>query len=318
METNKIYKYISGDASASEKKEVMDWIESDQAHLKEYLSLRKLYYLTIWQDDATIGETANTPIRTFFSRKLNLRKLIEIAAIFLIAFPIAYTCLLWSFETQKKETGMQTIYVPAGQRALITLSDSSKVWLNAKTKLTFPSHFDADNRTVTLDGEGFFCVSKNKQKPFIVKTGQYDIKVLGTEFNVQAYKTDTSFETALLKGSVQIESKKHRKQIRLEPNSKMDVKNGQIKITPITQYDSFRWKEGLLCFDNNTIGEMFKKLELYFDVTILTENKQLLDYRYSGKFRIDDGVEQVLKTLQLNTEFQYEKPNDNNSLIVIK
>ncbi|MDD4114777.1 MAG: FecR domain-containing protein [Massilibacteroides sp.] len=318
METKTLYRYISGDATVSEKKEVMDWIESDQEHRKEYLSLQKLYYLTIWQDDATVALSDNVSTRSFFTRKLRIRKLIEIAAIFIVAFPIAYACIFWGSEAQKKNAGMQTIYVPAGQRALITLSDNSKVWLNAKTKFTFPSNFDNDNRTVTLDGEGFFCVSQNKQKPFIVRTGQYNIKVLGTEFNVQAYKDNTTFETALLKGSVQIEPKAHGKQIRLEPNNKMNVVDGLVKITPITQYDSFRWKDGLLCFDNNTIGEMFKKLELYFDVTIIAQNKQLLNHRYSGKFRLDDGVEQVLKTLQLHSEFQYEKPNDNNNIIIIK
>jgi len=151
-----------------------------------------------------------------------------------------------------------------------------------------------------------------------VKTTRYDIKVLGTEFNVQAYKDKDAFETALLKGSVQIESQKCEKHILLKPNSKMNLENGQVRITPITQYNTYRWKEGLLCFDNNTISEIFEKLELYFDVTIIVQNNQLLNSRYSGKFRIDDGVEQVLKTLQLRTEFQYEKPDDKDNIIIIK
>lgn len=98
----------------------------------------------------------------------------------------------------------------------------------------------------------------------------------------------------------------------------MNLENGQVRITPITQYNTYRWKEGLLCFDNNTISEIFEKLELYFDVTIIVQNNQLLNSRYSGKFRIDDGVEQVLKTLQLRTEFHYEKPDDKDNVIIIK
>jgi ferric-dicitrate binding protein FerR (iron transport regulator) len=318
MDKKTLYKYITGDATVEEKKEVVDWIDADKENLKEYQSLRKLYTLTIWQEDTDIVLSNENSISTSITKKFVLKKIIEIAAIFIIAFPIAYLCFFMQYDAQKKKAGLQTIYVPAGQRALITLSDSTKVWLNAKTKLTFPSYFEANNRTVTLDGEGYFCVTHNKRRPFIVKTRRYDIQVLGTEFNVQAYKDKDAFETALLKGSVQIESKKCGKHILLKPNNKMNLENGQVRITPITQYNTYRWKEGLLCFDNNTISEIFEKLELYFDVTIIVQNNQLLNSRYSGKFRIDDGVEQVLKTLQLRTEFQYKKPDDKDNVIIIK
>ena len=95
---------------------------------------------------------------------------------------------------------MKAIHVPSGQRAELTLSDGTRVCLNSNTTLTFPDHFDRKERRVTLDGEGYFQVAKNEKKPFIVQAKEYEVRVLGTEFNVMMYKDQDFFETVLLKG----------------------------------------------------------------------------------------------------------------------
>ncbi len=320
MDKEILYKYIIGDASPEEKEAVVRWIDADKENMKEYLALRKLHTITIWQQEpapvALEMISKGRKRRTLWSAG---RELLKIAAIFAIAFSVV--SIYYSRtepETVPQEAIMQTIYVPAGQRAELTLSDSTKVWLNAKTTLTFPSHFEGGNRSVTLDGEGYFDVTHNESKPFIVKTEQYDIKVLGTEFNVNAYKGNVLFETSLLKGSVRIESANHKEGILLEPNKKAFTKHGQLETSPIVQYDYFLWKEGLICFDDNTIGDLFEKLRLYFDVNIIIENTKILNQRYTGKFRTSDGVEHVLKTLQLRTKFKYEKKDDKESTIIIK
>lgn len=88
----------------------------------------------------------------------------------------------------------------------MTLADGTKVWLNSRSSLKFPTNFQGKSRNVILDGEGFFTVAKNKEVPFIVKTKKYDVKVLGTEFNILAYSTDSIWETSLLEGSVEIQT----------------------------------------------------------------------------------------------------------------
>ena len=320
MDKEILYKYIIGDASPEEKEAVVRWIDADKENMKEYLALHKLYTITIWQQEpAPAALERVSKGRKQWALSSVGRELLKIAAIFVIAFSVV--SIYYSRtepETVPQEAIMQTIYVPAGQRAELTLSDSTKVWLNARTTLTFPSHFDGNNRSVTLDGEGYFDVTHNESKPFIVKTEQYDIKVLGTEFNVNAYKGNVLFETSLLKGSVRIESANHKEGILLEPNKKAFTKHGQLKTSPIVQYDYFLWKEGLICFDDNTIGDLFEKLRLYFDVNIIIENTKILNQRYTGKFRTSDGVEHVLKTLQLRTKFKYEKKDDKESTIIIK
>lgn len=317
MDKETLHKYIIGDASPNEKEAITRWIDADKENMKEYLALRKLYNITIWQHEpAHVASENLSDGRKRWTLRTIGREVLKIAAIFAIAFSVV--SIYNKPEPVRQEAVMQTIYVPAGQRAELTLSDSTKVWLNAKTTLTFPSHFEGDNRSVTLNGEGYFNVTHNKNRPFIVKTEQYDIKVLGTEFNVHAYKGNPIFETALLKGSVQIESSNHKDNLLLEPNKKVYLEHGQLKISPITQYNYFLWKEGLICFDDNTIGDLFKKLQLYFDVNIIIKNTRILNQRYSGKFRTSDGVEHVLKTLQLRTKFKYEKKDDKENTIIIK
>lgn len=112
--------------------------------------------------------------------------------------------------------------MPAGQRAELTLSDGTKVWLNAKTTFSFPDHFDDHQRNVILDGEAYFDVAHNEKSPFVIQTEKYNVKVLGTEFNVRAYKEDEiyAFETALINGSVEIETADHAVKSNYNPKKK--------------------------------------------------------------------------------------------------
>lgn len=316
MDIEIVQKYIAGDASPKEKEDVTRWIEATEENRNEFLALRKLYTLAIWQP-----EKRQSALETGSRHKISLRKVslefLKIAAVFILTLSVVF----FYISTRKDaapESVMQTIYVPAGQRAQLTLADGTKVWLNAKTTFSFPNNFTENSRNVKLDGEGYFDVTHNENRPFIVNTEQFNIKVLGTVFNVNAYKGNKTFETALLKGSIQIESANQKEKLLLQPDQKAYAVNGHLITTPIKQYNYFLWKDGLICFDDKTIGDLFKKLQLYFDVNIIIENTQILNQRYSGKFRAIDGVEHILKTLQLRTKFKYEKKDDKENTIIIK
>lgn len=315
MDQNILHRYIAGDATQQEKEEVARWLDADKKNMKEFLAERKLYDISIWQEEQirVAGKVAlDKKQQTLRTVAIGFSK---IAAIFILAFTLAYTFLLDKSVTEP--ASMQTIFVPPGQRAELTLTDGTKVWLNAKTTFTFPNKFTADGRNVTLDGEGYFDVTKDPQKPFIVKTKQYDIKVLGTEFNVTAYSASSSFETSLIRGAVEVSSSTSQAKMTLQPNTRTYVENGILKKGVIEHDTYFLWKEGLICFYDEPVDKMIEKLELYYDVKIDVQNKELLRNRYSGKFRTKDGVEHVLKVLQLNNKFTYTKDNDLN-LITIK
>ena len=274
-----LQRYIRGEVSEEERLKVASWLDESPENMREFLALRKLYDLSLWQSDT--------------NEKYSVRKR--------------------HFSIPQ----MQTIHVPAGQRAEVTLADGTHVWLNSRSTLKFSEQFSANTRNVELDGEGYFSVQHNEKSPFTVQTPKYTIQVLGTEFNVKAYHNSPLFETALIKGSVEITSPELSQSLRLKPDEIAVANNGRLETSHISDYNYFKWKEGLFCFENESIQDLIDKLQLYYDIQIDVQRPSLLQYRYSGKFRIKDGVEHVLKVLQLKHKFTYTK-NEEENLIIIK
>lgn len=305
-----LQQYIKGEISTEERLKVAAWLEENPENMREFLALRKLYDISLWQ--AKVNKPRSIKKTQYSIRKITV-EILKIAAILLIGFLGSKQLL----TRQSDKTHMQTIHVPAGQRAEITLADGTHVWLNSRSTLRFPDQFGTDTRNVELDGEGYFSVQHNEDSPFIVQTQTHAIKVLGTEFNVKAYSNTSLFEAALLKGSVRISSPDLKNGLLLKPNEMVSIENRMIRKSIINNNDYFKWKEGLFCFEDESIQDLIKKLELYYDTTIEIQRPALLKYHYSGKFRIQDGIEHVLRVLQLKHKFTYIKEDDKN-LIIIK
>ena len=314
MDQKSLIRYIVGYATAEEKSIMAEWLDANPEHMREFLAFRKLYDITLWQEETIDKQITNSSKSVFKIRNLVIETL-KMAAIFAVAF-LGIRYFLPSSHVVVP-VAMQTIHVPAGQRAELTLTDGTKVWLNAKSTFIFPNHFTANSRNVTLDGEGYFDVSNNKNQPFIVKTEKYDVKVWGTQFNVMAYSGNPIFETSLLEGSVELLSQATDKGLLIHPNERIFLKSNQLVRAPISNFNHFLWKEGLISFDNESFSEMADKLELYFDLKINLENDQILNNRYTGKFRMKDGVEHILKVLQLSNKFRF-KIDEKLNLITIE
>ena len=214
------------------------------------------------------------------------------------------------------EVAYNTVSIPWGAEYKLVLADGSKVWLNAQSSVTYPVAFHGKTREIRLEGEAYFEVRRNEKVPFVVKTSKVDVKVLGTEFNVSAYEEEADFEVALLKGSVLLESSRLREPHSMKPGEMVYFKDGQYYSGLIQNPDYFKWKEGLICFQNEPISDIMDKLSLYFDVKIQHRNQAFLKERYTGKFRSKDGVEQVLKVLQMEHHFRYVKDNEQNVITI--
>lgn len=305
-----LQRYIKGEVTEDERIRVVVWLDESPDHMDEYIVLRKLYDITLWNDKVKDPLSIKGKKRSLLNIGLGI---IKIAAIFLIAFVGSHYYL----NQHQPASKLQTIHVPAGQRVELTLSDGTEVWLNSSTTLRFPTYFTADSRKVELEGEGYFTVKHDADCPFIVQTEKYAVRVLGTEFNVKAYRGSNSFETALLNGSVEILTPDRKNNIRINPDQMAILLDGKIVTENIPDKNYFKWKEGIFCFENESVASLMEKLELYYDVNIDVQSKALLKDRYSGKFRMKDGIEHVLKVLQLKYKFSYTK-NDETNLIVIK
>ena len=220
-------------------------------------------------------------------------------------------------QTEQTPIALQTITVPAGQRINITLADGTNVWLNARTTIQYPITFNEKERLVKLDGEAYFNVTKDKSKPFIVQTDNYNVEVLGTQFDVNAYSETGEFETTLMSGSVKVASASDSTQKILKPNNKVFLQDGKLHVTAVDDYNPYRWKEGLICFKNETFTSIMKDFEKYYGLTIQVKNKNVFKYVYTGKFRQTDGIDYALRVLQKDIKFTYQR-DDENQIIYIE
>lgn len=207
--------------------------------------------------------------------------------------------------------------VPAGQRAQLKLHDGSIVWLSARSTLRYPNYFTNNERRVELDGEAFFDVAKDENNPFIVSTEKLNIEVLGTQFNVFAYKGRGNFNTSLIEGSVRVYNQHDKSNVlQLVPYERAELINNKLIKHHFDDKSFLLWKEGIYAFDDVYFADIMSKLELYYDVTIDINNNQIKQYRFSGKFRQRDGVENVLRNLQKVHYFSYTKDEEKNIITI--
>ncbi|QKX04363.1 FecR family protein [Aquimarina sp. TRL1] len=218
--------------------------------------------------------------------------------------------LVLASKTTAREAAFMEISIPKGNMFQLTLADGTKVWLNASSSLKFPQSFDPSdtNRIVYLEGEAFFDVTKNKAQPFIVKTKDIDVSVLGTQFNVSSYQDDEAIKTTLVEGSVAIHQKNNTaKKMILTPSYQavFDKKQQSIhqKKVNTTVYTS--WMSKKIIIQNETFAEVSKRIERAYNVSIHSHNKKLNTTRFTGEFDIEN-IEEIFMTFSKTLEFTYE------------
>ncbi len=320
----KLGNYFQGKLSHDERVELLRSVESDESLKAEFLKMQNVFALlnlSVEEDDSEEGKESYID---FLKKKNHLKfrllatRFLKYAAIIAIVVLSSIMLTLRITELPDLAISENTLFVPAGQRAMIKLHDGTEVWLNARTTLVYPSQFTGSERRVFLSGEAFFSVSKNEDMPFIVSTDQADVKVLGTKFNINSYPDAGFSQTSLIEGSVEIYNKEEKKAaVILEPNQQATLKNKEFTVEEITFPNHFLWREGIYCFDNESMPVILKKLEMYFNVDIIVKNKAITDVMVTGKFRQTDGIDEILRILRKKQEFKIEK-NIDGDIITIK
>lgn len=317
MDRSILHRFFCGKASKEEIMQIKKWADSSPDNYKKLLEERKLFD-TLLVSDKTEGKVFVPSFSTIhrvlpFKYISILKEFIKVAAIILLTVGITFTFLN---KDDSLYTAMNTINVPAGQRVNITLPDGTDVWLNAGTKMSYPISFLSSKREVILDGEAYFDVAHNEKCPFVVHTYIRDIEVLGTQFNVEAYKNREIFQTSLIRGRVKIASSENDEEVILTPGHKASINQGSLNVEDIDYYDTFRWKEGLYCFRNKSFSEIMSDLEKYFDVSIEIQNDKIKDVTLTGKFRITEGFDYLLRVLQTDVSFSYSRDTDLNKIYI--
>ena len=319
-----ITKYFEGEITAAERKLLFSMIQTDEKLRKDFSSVQNLYALSSWLPNENDEFEAVDKLAAF--RHTHCRKkrypihILKHAAGYAAAICITILST-WMVMNDREPAEEMVTYeeftTPSGQRAMVKLHDGTTVWLNARSTLRYPNHFAREERKVELDGEAFFDVEHNEHKPFVVSTEKLDIKVLGTKFNVFAYKGREEFNTALLEGSVKVyERMNEEKALFMNPNECVELKDNKLVKRPMGNTDFLLWKEGIYAFDDVPFEDIIKKFELYYDIVITVNNSKLMKYKFSGKFRQRDGVESALRTLRKVYYFTYIKDEENNNIVI--
>lgn len=200
-------------------------------------------------------------------------------------------------EKDDRPTFNQLI-VPLGKRSSVTFSDGTKIWVNSGSKVIYPMAFEKGKREIFIEGEVYLDVTADAARPFVVKTRQMDIKVLGTRFNVSAYKNDSHLQVTLVEGKVEVETDTKHSDI-LSPNQqfKYDTQTNKAAVLSVDVNNYIAWKNGYYQFEKQPLKIVFKKLSRYYGVRIEWDEEVGKRTCY-GKLDLKDKLEDVLNNLK--------------------
>lgn len=296
-----LIRLFSGEAGPAEKNEIAAWLDQSAENKNRYSDLREIWLSSGVETNADKYdlEAAILKFRNQINKnqviqrkQIDFNRFFKYAAIFilLLALPFSY---YFGTQSNSADNSITTISCAYGDKSSIVLPDSSHVWLNSGSKLTFSSNFK-NGRKVSLEGEAFFSVSKDKSHPFRVKTSDIDIEVLGTKFNLKAYPDEKSISTTLVEGSVNLSSKYGS--TLMKPDQKL-VYDKESKTTTVQELTDTapdtEWKDGRFVFRNESLAELKPKLERWFDVDIVFGDEQVKSRKFTGVL----GRESILEAV---------------------
>ncbi len=242
------------------------------------------------------------------NKKIPLRYWFAAAAILVVGLLIGNLIQRNGFETISAPV-YYTSKAPKGSISEMILPDGTIIYLNSGSEIKYKSDLNAKSREVYLTGEAWFDVQKSQDIPFLVHTDQYDVRVLGTEFNVKAYTEDAEVVTTLEKGSIQIQSTKNLKlkqNVQLVPGEQLvyHKANKTIQVAQVKPSLFSSWKDNKLIFINMNLGELITLLERKYGVNITVRDQHLLNHHYDGTIKNETIIE-VLEILQATLPITY-------------
>lgn len=311
-------KFLLKQASAEEIQVLIQWLKSEGSFLdwadEEWnmasseidveLQRKLLGEIKLKISDTNFSTPINQTKRFTLSRARYRRWFSQIAAVVLLLIMTAYG--VYSYTKNKMTMSDMIVAVEKGQKANITLPDGSLVWINSDSKLIYGSGFNDRERVLLLEGEAYFEVSPDKDRPFIVKTNDLSVKALGTSFDVKSYTDESEISTVLMTGKVEVCSFSDR-QILL-PNERIVFNRQTGKLKKNTVYDAkdyASWKDNILNFEAESFENIVRVLERYYNTRIVFETESLKQYRFTGTPG-NTSLESILQILSLTSPLDYE------------
>lgn len=319
MDEELLIRFLTHTCTTEDIKAVDNWIAADKANANWLFEMEKIWSLRNELRFSEKKEIENAYNRFLGSiskesenvktlNMINVLKIMRYAAVLLVISLIT----VYFYKIQDNNVNaFNLIEVPKGQHVSLTLSDGTKVILNAESKLTYPSEFSGKERSVELQGEAFFEVTHNKKRPFIVKGSFLNVKVLGTKFNFRSYPNEKA-EVTLDEGKVEVESSDLKNKRILSPGQQIlyTPKEGMrlINKTDVSLVKS--WTTGELSFQNKRLDEICAELERKFNVHINIENKKLIKEVFTCHFKNTVTIDQIFILLKETRNINYKIKNN--------
>jgi transmembrane sensor len=221
---------------------------------------------------------------------------------------LAYTHATFT-GSEPADISYNTISTPRAAQYQLVLSDGTKVWLNAASSLRYPTAFTGKDRSVELTGEGYFEVTKNKEKPFLVRTNGMEVSVLGTHFNIMAYEDENAIQTTLIEGVVNVRYDKQTDLLKPGKQAILRRDNNSLTVSDANVNQAVAWKNGYFYFDKSDIKEIMRQVGRWYDLDIVYE-AQLPDMKFSGKIqrRLSlSGIAHLLESSQIHFRIEGKK-----------
>jgi transmembrane sensor len=318
----RIVAYLQDELSKDEIEKLATWISMSEKNARFFARVKDIWEASL-KDYSQYAETQKEweklrlKISPDLSKEIDksrsfIRRFAKVAAILTIGI------IAGSIVEKVIVNGNDNVPIiskaPSGSIAEVILPDSSVVFLNSGSELRYSASFRKKARKVFLEGEGMFKVKNAHNSPFVVHTGSYDVTVLGTEFNIRAYKNEKSVETTLQKGSVMISSSGNQDftgKIILKPGEQL-VYNKNERTSRVDTVNAMlftSWKEDVLSFSKLSLQELFLLFERRYNVSIIVENKGILKYHYSGTINKDETIIELLDIIKETLPIEYHIDN---------
>ena len=242
---------------------------------------------------------------------------LKYAAAVVLGIGVSLSTLYLTNQENLSTVGNYNLVTSKGEKSYLQLPDGTRVWLNSCTTLEYAENYGHSNRSIYLDGEAYFEVAKNKDLPFVVKANGIDVKAIGTAFNVSAYMEDSQLTTTLFNGKVAVQPTLTKQEVLLEPNqvAVYDKSRNKIEVVPYDKKQFAQWRGGFLSFEMMYLQDITKLLERNYNVVFRYENQGIKKLRFSGSFRNNEDLSEILNVIKTNTGIRYQILKDT---IVIK
>ena len=311
-------KYFAGELTSQEEMQVQAWLveHSEDPQVQEAL---QAIMSDMETEDMTVSSSAYVKIsrRLGLERKSRFEKTVRtIGRWFMGVAACVILPLLGAFAYSRLSVPEQVewleLKVPYGQTEELMLADGTCLHLNAGTRVTYPTAFTGGERRVFIEGEVFAEVAKNPEQPFVISSGDVDVKVLGTTFNFKAYDNTECVELILLEGAVQvdIEADTRIKNIQLHPGEMIqyDRKNGEIEMKDFHPhlYKGFH-DAGAIHFFNLRLSDITTDLERLFGVKVVLLDEELAETRYFAWFSNDETLDQILDCINVDDRMKFRR-----------